>query len=95
MKFIGVEELRGPQVGICEITRLIYYSVSLVDKAAHDFSETETMLQKAEELCGPYVWGIYDILVLPPSFPYGGMENPCLTFATPTLLVTNTSNTSS
>ena len=45
------------------------------------------MLQKAEELCGPYVWGIYDILVLPPSFPYGGMENPCLTFATPTLLV--------
>ena len=57
-----------------------------VDKAAFDFSETETMLQKAEELCGPYVWGIYDILVLPPSFPYGGMENPCLTFATPTLL---------
>ena len=47
------------------------------------------MLQKAEGLCGPYVWGIYDILVLPPSFPYGGMENPCLTFATPTLLVRN------
>jgi leukotriene-A4 hydrolase len=44
------------------------------------------MLKAAEELCGPYVWGIYDILVLPPSFPYGGMENPCLTFATPTLL---------
>ena len=61
----------------------------LVDKAAFEFSETETMLQKAEELCGPYVWGIYDILVLPPSFPYGGMENPCLTFATPTLLVRN------
>jgi aminopeptidase N len=56
-------------------------------QAAFDFSETETMLQKAEELCGPYVWGVYDILVLPPSFPYGGMENPCLTFATPTLLV--------
>ena len=59
----------------------------LVDKAAYEFSDTEIMLQKAEELCGPYVWGIYDILVLPPSFPYGGMENPCLTFATPTLLV--------
>ena len=59
----------------------------IVDKAAYEFAETETMLQKAEELCGPYVWGIYDILVLPPSFPYGGMENPCLTFATPTLLV--------
>ena len=58
-----------------------------VDKAAYEFAETEIMLQKAEELCGPYVWGIYDILVLPPSFPYGGMENPCLTFATPTLLV--------
>ena len=60
-----------------------------VDKAAYDFEDTETMLQKAEELCGPYVWGTYDILVLPPSFPYGGMENPCLTFATPTLLVNN------
>lgn len=45
------------------------------------------MLKTAEELVGPYVWGRYDILVLPPSFPYGGMENPCLTFATPTLLV--------
>jgi len=57
-----------------------------VEKAAHDFEDTEIMLQKAEELCGPYVWGTYDILVLPPSFPFGGMENPCLTFATPTLL---------
>lgn len=45
------------------------------------------MLKTAEDLAGPYVWGQYDILVLPPSFPYGGMENPCLTFATPTLLV--------
>jgi len=63
-----------------------------VDKAAYDFSETETMLSTAEELCGPYVWGIYDILVLPPSFPFGGMENPCLTFATPTLLSGDKSN---
>lgn len=45
------------------------------------------MLKTAEELCGPYVWGVYDLLVLPPSFPFGGMENPCLTFVTPTLLV--------
>lgn len=45
------------------------------------------MLKTAEDLVGPYVWGQYHILVLPPSFPYGGMENPCLTFATPTLLV--------
>ena len=58
-----------------------------VEASAFEFSETEDFIQKAEELCGPYVWGIYDILVLPPSFPYGGMENPCLTFATPTLLV--------
>uniref|UniRef100_A0A8C7VW05 Leukotriene A(4) hydrolase n=1 Tax=Oncorhynchus mykiss TaxID=8022 RepID=A0A8C7VW05_ONCMY len=55
---------------------------------SHSFyiSRTETMLKTAEDLAGPYVWGQYDILVLPPSFPYGGMENPCLTFATPTLL---------
>ena len=44
------------------------------------------MIVTAEELLGPYVWGVYDLLVLPPSFPYGGMENPCLTFVTPTLL---------
>ncbi|XP_068611239.1 dual specificity tyrosine-phosphorylation-regulated kinase 2 [Brachionichthys hirsutus] len=58
----------------------------LVEKAAFEFSQTEDMLRTAEQLAGPYVWGQYDILVLPPSFPYGGMENPCLTFATPTLL---------
>ncbi|GFS26367.1 leukotriene A-4 hydrolase [Elysia marginata] len=58
----------------------------LVDISAHEFAETEQMLQTAEQLGGPYVWGIYDLLVLPPSFPYGGMENPCLTFVTPTLL---------
>ncbi len=57
-----------------------------MEQAAFEFSDTEKMLTIAEELCGPYVWGEYDILVLPPSFPYGGMENPCLTFATPTLL---------
>lgn len=39
-----------------------------------------------EEVAGPYEWGVYDVLLLPPSFPYGGMENPCLTFVTPTLL---------
>lgn len=49
--------------------------------------QTEEMLLAAESICGEYVWGIYDLIVLPPSFPYGGMENPCLTFVTPTLLV--------
>ncbi|KAK7896721.1 hypothetical protein WMY93_022046 [Mugilogobius chulae] len=64
----------------------VWSEKEFVDQAASEFSETETMLQTAEQLAGPYVWGQYDILVLPPSFPYGGMENPCLTFATPTLL---------
>ncbi|KAI3366572.1 hypothetical protein L3Q82_009194, partial [Scortum barcoo] len=64
----------------------VWSEKEFVDKAAFEFSETETMLKTAESLVGPYVWGQYDILVLPPSFPYGGMENPCLTFATPTLL---------
>ncbi|PVD24845.1 hypothetical protein C0Q70_15331 [Pomacea canaliculata] len=49
-------------------------------------SNTEKMLQTAEDLLGDYVWGQYDLLILPPSFPFGGMENPCLTFVTPTLL---------
>lgn len=65
-----------------------------LDEAASDFADTEDMLKTAEDLCGPYVWGIYDILVLPPSFPYGGMENPCITFATPTLLSGDKANAS-
>ena len=43
------------------------------------------MMKDAENVMGKYVWGTYDLLVLPPSFPYGGMENPCLTFVTPTM----------
>ncbi|KAI9505022.1 Leucyl aminopeptidase yscIV [Coemansia spiralis] len=57
-----------------------------IDACAWEFSEMERMLQTAEELITPYQWGRYDLLVLPPSFPFGGMENPCLTFVTPTLL---------
>ncbi|CAH1265432.1 LTA4H [Branchiostoma lanceolatum] len=64
----------------------VWSEKELVDKSAFEFAETETMLKTAEDLLGPYVWGQYDLLVLPPSFPYGGMENPCLTFVTPTLL---------
>ncbi|KAL4226486.1 Leukotriene A-4 hydrolase [Mactra antiquata] len=64
----------------------VWSEEELVDKAQYEFMETESMLQTAERLLGPYVWGHYDLLVLPPSFPYGGMENPCLTFVTPTLL---------
>ncbi|XP_078716937.1 leukotriene A-4 hydrolase [Lampetra fluviatilis] len=64
----------------------VWSEKEFVEQAASEFSETETMLTTAEELVGPYVWGRYDLLVLPPSFPYGGMENPCLTFVTPTVL---------
>ena len=48
--------------------------------------QVDKMLSAAEDLLGPYVWERYDMIVLPPSFPYGGMENPMLTFLTPTLL---------
>ncbi|XP_069765238.1 leukotriene A-4 hydrolase isoform X2 [Narcine bancroftii] len=64
----------------------VWSEKEMVDAAAREFEETETMLKTAENLIGAYVWGQYDLLVLPPSFPYGGMENPCLTFVTPTLL---------
>jgi len=59
---------------------------SVVDAAAWELDGVETMLQVAEELFGPYEWERYDVLVMPPSFPFGGMENPRLTFATPSLL---------
>ncbi len=65
----------------------VYAEPSVVAKAAHEFADTEKMIDVASRLYGPYRWGRYDILVLPPSFPYGGMENPNLTFATPTVLV--------
>jgi leukotriene-A4 hydrolase len=64
----------------------VYAEPSVVDKAASEFKEVDQMVAAASKLYGPYRWGRYDILVLPPSFPYGGMENPTLTFATPTVL---------
>ncbi|XP_027205009.2 leukotriene A-4 hydrolase isoform X2 [Dermatophagoides pteronyssinus] len=57
-----------------------------IESAAWEFADIDKLLDAAEHFAGEYVWGVYDVLVLPPSFPYGGMENPCLTFATPTLL---------
>lgn len=65
---------------------LVWSEAELVDDSAFEFSETEKMIEVAEDMLGPYVWGQYDLLVLPPSFPYGGMENPCITFITPTCL---------
>jgi leukotriene-A4 hydrolase len=64
----------------------VWAEPSLVEAARAELADTETMIQAAEALFGPYRWGRYDIIVLPPSFPFGGMENPRLTFATPTIL---------
>jgi aminopeptidase N len=64
----------------------VYAEPAVVEKAAWELADTEAMIAAAERLYGPYRWGRYDLLVLPPSFPYGGMENPRLTFATPTIL---------
>ncbi|MGZ5303598.1 MAG: M1 family metallopeptidase, partial [Bacteroidia bacterium] len=64
----------------------VYAEPETLEKAAYEFADMDKMLVAAEELYGPYQWGRYDVLVLPPSFPFGGMENPMLTFATPTIL---------
>ncbi len=65
----------------------VYAEPSVVAAAAREFGDTEEMIQTTESLYGPYRWGRYDILVLPPAFPYGGMENPRLTFVSPTTIV--------
>ena len=72
----------------------VWAEPSVVEKAAWEFGDTEKMIDTAEKLYGPYRWGRYDILVLPPSFPFGGMENPRLTFATPTVIVGDKSQAS-
>ncbi|TPX33921.1 leukotriene-A4 hydrolase [Synchytrium microbalum] len=64
----------------------VWCEPEMVDAAQWEFPDTETFVETGEKLLTPYVWGRYDLLVLPSSFPYGGMENPCLTFVTPTLL---------
>jgi len=57
-----------------------------IEKAAKEFEDLELMLSEAERFLTPYVWGNFTVLVMPPSFPYGGMENPLLTFASPTIM---------
>lgn len=64
----------------------VYAEPDMLGKSAWEFSDLEKMITSAEELYGPYTWGKYDVIVLPPSFPFGGMENPRLTFATPTII---------
>ncbi|MEM1261121.1 MAG: M1 family metallopeptidase [Pseudomonadota bacterium] len=64
----------------------VYAEPSVLKAAAFEFADTERMLEISESLFGPYRWGRYDLLILPPSFPFGGMENPRLSFITPTVL---------
>jgi aminopeptidase N len=64
----------------------VWTEPAMLDRAAAELADTEQMVEAAEKLYGPYRWGRYDVIVLPPSFPYGGMENPTLTFLTPTFI---------
>ena len=64
----------------------IYAEPSLVDGAVAEFDDTQAMIDVTEEMYGKYRWGRYDLLILPPSFPFGGMENPRLSFITPTVI---------
>lgn len=65
----------------------VWAEPDMVDAAVAEFEDTEKMISVTEKLYGPYRWERYDLLVLPPSFPYGGMENPRLSFITPTVIV--------
>ena len=69
----------GPRSGV-------WSEPSMIDAAAAELADTEAMIDAAEKLYGDYRWGRYDMIVLPPSFPYGGMENPVMTFLTPTFI---------
>lgn len=72
----------------------VYAEPITINKAVNEFADLPKMIDAAEKLYGPYAWGRYDVIVLPPSFPFGGMENPRLTFATPTILAGDRSLTS-
>ena len=77
----------GPRTGV-------YAEPDLIEAASWEFAENEIKMTEAEKLLGPYLWGRYDLLVLPPSFPYGGMENPRLTFLTSTSILGTRGQTS-
>ena len=80
---LAVGELESRELGPRSV---VYAEPSVVERAAYEFATVDAMITSAEKLFGPYDWERFDILVMPPSFPYGGMENPRLTFLTPTLL---------
>ena len=72
----------------------VYAEKSMLNKAFEEFSDMEKMVSAAENLYGDYAWEQFDLIVLPPSFPFGGMENPRLTFVTPTVIAGDKSLTS-
>lgn len=72
----------------------VYAEKSMIEKVHTEFSDMEKMVAAAENLYGTYDWEQFDVIVLPPSFPFGGMENPRLTFATPTVIAGDKSLTS-
>lgn len=80
---IGVGDIAfqplGPRSGV-------WAEPAVLPAAAAELADTEKMIDAAEAMFGPYLWDRYDMLVLPPSFPFGGMENPMLTFLTPTFI---------
>ncbi|KAF9982552.1 Leukotriene A-4 hydrolase, partial [Modicella reniformis] len=80
---LAVGNLEGREIGP---RSTVWTEPEVMDVAAWEFVDTENFIRIGEELLTPYDWGRYDLLVLPASFPYGGMENPCLTFVTPSLL---------
>jgi len=80
---LAVGHLEGIKVGP---RTTVWSEPEVVKAAAWEFEETEDFITAGESFLTPYCWKVYDLLVLPGSFPYGGMENPCLTFVTPTLL---------
>ncbi|HZX28524.1 MAG TPA: M1 family metallopeptidase [Telluria sp.] len=83
MLAIGIGELEAATLG----PRTAVYAEPLrIKDAAYELADTEKMVNAAESLYGPYRWGRYDVMIAPPSFPIGGMENPRMTFATPTII---------
>lgn len=64
----------------------VWAEPEMIERAEYEFGEVEQMIETAERLFGPYEWDRYDMLVLPPAFPFGGMENPRMTFLTPTVI---------
>ena len=81
---LAVGDITGQETGP---RSAVYAEPAVVAAAASEFADVEAMIHTAESLYGPYRWGRYDLLVMPPSFPVGGMENPRMTFATPTVIV--------